>query len=262
MVFPNSLILTLGGLVAGILAGFLGIGGGTVLVPLMVALGYTPLQAVATSSLAIAIASISGSIQNWRMGYFDSQRVIYLGLPALFTAQIGVYLTSKFASYQLLTAFGLLLLTNIYLVDLKKHLIHLTNREPIQWINPVIARVCTGGAAGILAGLFSVGGGVIMVTMQVFLLGEPIKVAIQTSLGVIILTAISACLGHTLSNNVLFIEGTLLGIGGSLGVQVSTRILPKLPDNTVSLIFRLTLGLLSIYVFWQAWQVLHNNPLD
>ncbi|WNN92003.1 sulfite exporter TauE/SafE family protein [Gloeocapsopsis dulcis] len=255
---PNSLTLSLGGLVAGILAGFLGIGGGTVLVPLMVALGYTPLQAVATSSLAIAITSISGSIQNWRMGYFDSHRVLYLGLPALFTAQIGVYLASKFASYQLLIAFGLLLLTNIYLVDLKKRLINLTNREPTHRINPAIARVCTGGAAGLLAGLFGVGGGVIMVPMQILLLGEPIKIAIQTSLGVIILTAISACLGHTLSNNVLFIQGTLLGIGGLLGVQFSTRILPKLPDNTVSIVFRLTLGLLSLYVFWQAWQILHS----
>lgn len=257
MILPNLLTLSLGGLIAGILAGFLGIGGGTILVPLMVALGYTPLQAVATSSLAIVITSISGSIQNWRMGYFDSQRVIYLGLPALFTAQIGVYLASQFASYQLLIAFGLLLLTNIYLVDLKKRLVNLTSKEN-QRVNPAIARFCTGGAAGILAGLFGVGGGVIMVPMQMLLLGEPIKIAIQTSLGVIILTAISACLGHALSNNVLFIEGIVLGIGGLLGVQFSTRILPKLPDKTVSVIFRLMSGILSIYMFWQAWHILHS----
>ena len=35
------IILAGGGLIAGILAGFLGIGGGTVLVPLLLALGYT-----------------------------------------------------------------------------------------------------------------------------------------------------------------------------------------------------------------------------
>ena len=32
--------------------------------------------------------------------------------------------------------------------------------------------------------------------LQILWLGEPIKAAIQTSLGVIILTAISACIGH------------------------------------------------------------------
>ena len=52
------LLLTFSGIFTGILAGFFGIGGGTVLVPLLIALGYTPLQAVATSSLAIAITAI------------------------------------------------------------------------------------------------------------------------------------------------------------------------------------------------------------
>lgn len=62
------IILAGGGLVAGILAGFLGIGGGTVLVPLLVALGYTPIQAVATSSLSIVITAISGSFQKLAHG--------------------------------------------------------------------------------------------------------------------------------------------------------------------------------------------------
>ncbi len=72
------LILSGGGLFSGILAGLLGIGGGTILVPLLVAIGYVPVKAVATSSLAILITSISGSVQNWRMGYFDWKRVIFL----------------------------------------------------------------------------------------------------------------------------------------------------------------------------------------
>lgn len=59
------------GLVSGILAGLLGIGGGTLLVPLLVAIGYVTVKAVANSSLAILITSIFSSLQNWRMGYFD-----------------------------------------------------------------------------------------------------------------------------------------------------------------------------------------------
>lgn len=250
--------LSFGGLLAGILAGFLGIGGGTILVPLMVGLGYTPIQAIATSSLAIVITSISGSIQNWRMGYFDTQRVFYLGLPAMFTAQVGVYLASRFVAYLLLSAFGLLLLLNIYLVDLKNHLIRVNQPQSIA-INPAIARFCTGGTAGLLAGLFGVGGGVIMVPMQILLLGEPIKIAIQTSLGAIVFTAVAACFGHALSNNVLFIEGILLGVGGLLGTQFSTRLLPKLPESMISIIFRSMLGLLAIYIFWQAWQAFNSR---
>ncbi len=253
MILPNLFVLSVGGLVSGVLAGFLGIGGGTVVVPLLVALGYTPVQAIATSSLAILITSISGSVQNWRMGYLNGKRVIYLGLPALVTAQIGVYLAERFTPYLLLAAFGILLLVNIYLVELRKRLVA-DNTIQSQKFNPIISRIFTGSAAGILAGLFGIGGGVIMVPLQILLLGESIKVAIQTSLGVIVITAISACIGHTLSGNVLFTEGILLGIGGLLGAQFSTRILPRLPDEVVSIAFRTMLGVLSIYIFWQAWR--------
>lgn len=255
MISSILVVLAVSGLISGVLAGFLGIGGGTVLVPLLVALNYTPVQAVATSSLAILITSISGSIQNWRMGYFDFKRVISIGFPALLTAQLGVYLADRFLPYVLLMAFGLLLITNIYLVDLRQRLT--ANHQAIkqQTLNPVLARISTGSAAGILAGLFGVGGGVIIVPLQILLLGESIKVSIQTSLGVIIITAISACIGHALSGNVLFVEGVLLGIGGLLGVQISTRILPKLPDEVISFTFRTMLAILSVYIFWQAWEI-------
>lgn len=248
-------ILASGGLLSGVLAGFLGIGGGSVLVPLLVAVGYTPVQAVATSTLAISITAVSGSLQNWRMGYFNLRGVVALGFPALVTAQVGVYLASQFAPDLLLVAFGLMLLVNIYLVDLRKRIIAGAGAEnPQQRLNPAFARTATGGAAGLLAGLFGVGGGVIMVPLQILLLGETIKVAIQTSLGVIMITAVSACIGHALVGNVLFVEGVLLGAGGLLGAQFGTRYLPRLPDQVVSFAFRAMLAVLSVYVFWQAWK--------
>ena len=250
----NYAILASGGLVSGVLAGLLGIGGGVILVPLLVTLGYTPLQAVATSSLAILITAISGTVQNWRMGYFSAQRVIYLGIPAVFTAQLGVYWASRVASYLLLGALGLLLVLNVYLVELRKSITANEGSTEKVNFNPLVAKIGTGGAAGLLAGLFGVGGGVIMVPLQILLLGETIKVAIQTSLGVIVITAISACVGHALRGNVLFLVGIILGGGGLLGAQLGTRYLPKLPDSVVSLAFRAMLGILAIYMFWQAWR--------
>jgi uncharacterized protein len=252
----NWFALISGGLFSGILAGFLGIGGGTVLVPLQIALGYPPLQSVATSSLAIIITAISGTVQNWRMGYIDLQKVLLLGLPAIITSQIGVYLANHIANHILLIAFGCLLLLNIYLVEIRKKLSKKNHPTPQTTLNPLLARILTGGAAGLLAGLFGVGGGVIMVPLQILLLAETIKVAIQTSLGVIIITAISATLGHYLSGNILFIEGIVLGIGGLIGAQISTRFLPKLPDPVVSFAFTTFLAIMSIYMFWQGLKIL------
>jgi uncharacterized protein len=254
MLPSNWLLLVIGGLFSGILAGFLGIGGGTILVPIQVALGYPAITAVATSSLAIVITAISGSIQNWRMGYLSFNRVIALGFPAIITAQLGVEIATIIPSYVLLTTFGLLLLLNIYLVELRKRLAQKQGQNQEQNFNPFLARIFTGGVAGLLAGIFGVGGGVIMVPLQILLLGEAIKVAIQTSLGVIIITAISATIGHAAKGNILWIEGIILGLGGLIGAQISTRFLPKLPDHVVSIAFRSLLAILSVYIFFQAWQ--------
>ena len=283
MTINELLILAAAGLFAGILAGFLGIGGGTVLVPLLVALNYAPVQAVATSSLSIVITAISGSFQNWRMGYLSLTQVAGIGVPAVITAQVGVYLAGIFPPPLLLVTFGLLLWLNIYLVEVRKRLtaknlveevrknpqlpitnypLPITNdqlpKDSNVLVNPIFARIATGSAAGLLAGLFGVGGGVIMVPLQILLLGESIKTAIQTSLGVIVITAISATAGHAARGNVLWVVGLILGGGGLLGVQVSTRFLPRLSDRVVSLAFRSLLAILSIYVFWQAWQKFHN----
>ena len=258
MIYLPWLILSVAGLFSGVLAGFLGIGGGTVLVPFLVAMGYQPIQAVATSSLAILITSVSGSIQNWRMGNFDFKRVIAISFPAVITAQFGVFLARVIPDYFLLIAFGILLTSTIYLIEIRKRLTdndsEKQEKEEKPTFNPVIARLSTGSAAGILAGLFGVGGGVIMVPLQMLLLGEPIKVAIQTSLGVVVITAISACIGHALNGNVLLIQGVILAVGGLIGAQISTRMLPKLPDQVISLAFRTLLGILAVYMFWKAWQ--------
>ena len=285
MTVSELLILGAAGFFAGILAGFLGIGGGTVLVPLLVALKYAPVQAVATSGLSIVITAISGSIQNWRMGYLNLSKVAGIGFPAVITAQIGAYLAGIFPPYLLLVSFGLLLWLNIYLIEVRKHLTakkaeteqgklggqagqagqvgqeenaQLPNNSNILF-NPTFAKIATGSAAGLLAGLFGVGGGVIMVPLQILLLGESIKTAIQTSLGVIVITAISATAGHAVRGNVLWVVGLILGGGGLLGVQVSTRFLPRLSDRTISLAFRSLLAILSIYIFWQAWQKYSNG---
>lgn len=260
MIPTNLLILGIGGLASGILAGFLGIGGGTVMVPILVALGYQPIQGVATSALAITIIATSGTLQNWRMGYIKPLRVLLLALPALFTAQVGVYLAEQFSPTMLLLGFGLLMLVSIYLFEFRKRIITKqkddeNNGEKQQLGNPTIARIITGGTGGLLAGLFGVGGGVIMVPLQMILLGEPIKAAIQTSLGVIVVTSISASLGHYLNGNVVFVEGLFLGFGGLIGAQISTRFLPKLPSSIVSFAFRSLLIILAIYTFWKAWQI-------
>jgi len=259
-------LLSVAGLLSGVLAGFLGIGGGTLLVPVLIQLNalpipieFSPVEATATSSLAILVTSMAGSLQNWSMGYLRVDQIFLLGAPALVTAFLGTMVGDRIPPYLLLLGFALLLFSNLYLVSLKKSVISKAQFRESRMavgpaINPLTARIVTGSTAGFMAGLFGVGGGVILVPLQILLLGEKIKSAVRTSLGVIVMTSIAACAGHAINQNINWVAGLILGVGGLVGVQISTRYLPRLSNEAVTQLFRLLLVVLSIYIFFQAWQ--------
>ena len=268
-------VLVGGGVVAGVVAGLLGIGGGTLVVPLLVATGIEGLQATATSNLAIFLTATSGSLRNWKAGALRIRNVLALGIPAAIAGQLGVYVASDLLpEYALLSGFALLLLLNVYLISLKKQAISKATPAAVaglqagfddadrqqleQESNIAIARWGTGGLAGLTAGLFGVGGGVIMVPLQILLLNARIKLAIQTSLGAIVLTSLFNTLGHAARGNVIWMAGLGVGLGGLVGAQLGTRFLPKLPDRTVSLIFRALMLGLSAFTFYKAWQVFQS----
>lgn len=246
------LILAGGGLFAGVMAGILGIGGGFVIVSLLVALNYPFPQAVATSSLVIIMNSSAGSFYNWKMGYLNLQRVIYLAIPAIIFAPLGAYLTGEILEYILLIVFASFMLINIALIQLKQSIVA-KQHHSTKTFNPVASRAITGGLAGFLAGLLGIGGGVIMVPLQMLLLNEDIKTAVRTSLGVIVTATISSCVYHLSQGNVLFIPGLILGVSGMVGSQLGTRLLPKMSNSLVSKVFNLFLVSMALFNFWKAW---------
>ena len=248
------LILAGGGFVAGVLAGILGIGGGFIIVSLLIALNYPFPQAIATSSLVIIMSSSAGSFYNWRMGYLNLQRVIYLAIPAIIFAPLGAYLTGEIPEYILLIIFASFMLINIALIRLKTSIANKKHEsESTKKFNPITSRVITGGLAGFLAGLLGIGGGVIMVPLQMLLLNEDIKTAVRTSLGVIVAATISACVFHVVKGNVLFVPGLILGISGMVGSQAGTRLLPHMSNSLVSKFFSLFLVSMALFNFWKAW---------
>ena len=254
----NWLALAIGGVFSGVLAGILGIGGGFIIVSLLVALGYSPIQAVATSSLVIIMSSSTGSFYNWRMGYLDLQRVVYIAIPAILTAPLGAYLAGSIPDYVLLTVFSCFLLINIGLMRLRKRIVA-RETGSAKTFNPIVSRIATGAIAGFLAGLLGIGGGAIMVPLQLLLLNEEIKVAVRTSLGVIVTATISSCVLHATQGNVLFVPGLIVGIGGIIGTQFGARVLPNLPNSLVSQIFTVFLAAMAVLNFWQAWQSYQNT---
>lgn len=231
LTLPASLLLGCGGFFVGCLAGLSGIGGGLLLVPMMIGVGLSPVQAVGTSNFAKLMISTSGSWQRWRTGKLDLQKVAILGLPALLSAQIGAYSADKLPVYLLLSAFALLIPINICFISWRRKI---EQRELTvgSGQQSILGRSLAGSAAGLLAGLFGVGGRIVLIPLQILMLGETTEAAISTSLGVVFLSSMSACISHGFNGNVLFLEGSLLGIAGAFGAVLDTRCLQLIQERT------------------------------
>ncbi|MBE9149629.1 sulfite exporter TauE/SafE family protein [Coleofasciculus sp. LEGE 07092] len=249
---PSFFGLLLIGIITGLLAAILGIGGGLLMVPTLTYWGATPLQAVATSLVGIVLASASGTYQNWRMKQLNLTQVLLLAPPAMLMTEVGVWIANALPPKALLISFAALQVIAIYLISLKRKL------RPAQSTKTSIEQRIyqsegIGLLAGVLSGLFGVGGGIVMVPLQMLFLGETIKEAVRTSLGAILLISSWAIARHAASGNVLWLAGICLGSGALCGAQIGARLLFKLPEKLVTLLFRGLLLLMAGYMISKAF---------
>jgi hypothetical protein len=88
----STLMMVLLGIGVGIGAAFTGLGGGFLMVPLLLFMGYTAQKAVGTSFMAIFVISISALIAHNKLANVDYRAGILLGLGGILGAQIGARL--------------------------------------------------------------------------------------------------------------------------------------------------------------------------
>lgn len=239
------------------------------MVPALTFLDVPLIQATATSLIGVFLSAVSGSLRNLGAGELNWRVSLTLAAFGVMTAQGGAWLGDRLPDSTLALGFAALLLVTTYLMNLRQKLKQQSERAEVlsieetdltdkKDINPPLVSVAgIGLLAGVLSGLFGVGGGVVMVPLQMLLLGEPIKAAVRTSLGAIVAIAISGLAQHALNGNVLWIPGLCLGLGGIIGAQAGTRLLPRLPDQTVNFLFKFLLFALAAYMVVrgvQGWQ--------
>lgn len=87
-----GILLVLIGIVVGIAASFSGLGGGFIMVPLLLFLGYSAQKAVGTSFLAILVISVSAIIAHHKFNGVDFRAGILLGIGGIVGAQVGARL--------------------------------------------------------------------------------------------------------------------------------------------------------------------------
>jgi uncharacterized membrane protein YfcA len=98
------------GLLAGLFSALFGVGGGTVIVPLlMLGAAYPLRRATATSLAAVALISIAGAVTYALHGEVKPGAAAIVGIPAVVGAVAGTALQQRLATRTLTFAFAVLL---------------------------------------------------------------------------------------------------------------------------------------------------------
>lgn len=103
------------GLIAGLAAGFFGIGGGAVMVPAMtLLLGTDIVRAVATSLFVMGPSALIGSIQHAFQGNLRLEFAVPLALGIILGAQLGAFTTTRVPKIFVRRLFGAVLLYSAF----------------------------------------------------------------------------------------------------------------------------------------------------
>jgi hypothetical protein len=95
----------------GISSGLLGIGGGSVMVPIMVLAMNIPMHiTAATSMFTMIFTSTSGVIKHFSLDNIDFKFALLLVLGTIFGAQLGAYASKRISSVNLRRVFGVVLI--------------------------------------------------------------------------------------------------------------------------------------------------------
>jgi len=264
------LILLVCGVVAGTVGSLVGLGGGVIIVPVLLYLGstsesfeVTPQIAVGTSLLVIAFSSLSSSIS-----YFRQSKVDFRSALLFFTASgpgaiVGAFINNRMSGGAFLIGFGTFMIAVSFLLMMRgrwkkrntewsvTRTYHdtITNEHLTYGYTRKVA-LTVSFAVGILAGMFGVGGGALMMPVMLLLFHFPVHIAAATSMFMIFLSSIPGSITHGLYGNINWIFVIALAPGAWIGGQFGAYLSTKLKTRTLIIGLRAMLVLTGIRLIW------------
>lgn len=250
-------LYTFSGFMVGFIVGVTGVGGGSLMTPLLVLVfGIAPATAVGTDLLYAALTKFGGSFAHSRHGTVDWRVVRLLALGSVPAALTSLWLLHALAldPQHLKTLITGVLSTALVLTALallfKPYLQKLATRpdgavRELQAHHLVGATVATGALLGALVTISSVGAGALGVVVLLFLYPRiPTAKIVGTDIAHAVPLTLIAGLGHATLGTVDYgllgslLLGSLPGIylGSHLGVRIPERVLRPILATMLMLI--------------------------
>jgi uncharacterized protein len=227
--------LILFGFGVGILVGTTGMGGGSLMTPLLILVfGIKPVVAVGTDLAYAAITKTAGGFLHFRKGTVQTNLAFWLAAGSCPGAIIGVILLERLGLEDILLPLiaGALLLTGA-LVLFRAVMTDGANERDTVVLNArhKVAAVALGASVGFVLGLTSAGSGTLIAVGLIIGFRLAPRRVVGTDVFHAALLLWVAAIAHLFSGNVdLLLTATIL-IGSLPGVWLGTRLSTSLPER-------------------------------
>jgi len=220
------LLFIIGGLI-GVLSGFFGIGGGTVLVPILLLLGFEMKEAVGISITQMVFSSIYGSYLNVKKGSLELSEGLFVGVGGFVGGYLSGYITPHIPSIVLQFTFLAFVIFAIIKVALSKPYTDDSATKTLP--KPLLFII--GFGIGLVAISIGVGGSIILVPLLSGLLHYPIKKAVSAGLFFVVFSSFAGFLGRILHSGLNLKAGVIVGVGSLIGVWIGIWIKDRVQNH-------------------------------
>ncbi|MDH3298728.1 MAG: sulfite exporter TauE/SafE family protein [Gemmatimonadota bacterium] len=241
--FGGPGVLLMCGVMAGLVGGLLGIGGGIVLIPMLTAwAGFDQHSAHGTGIVAVAITALVGVVVYGRGEAIDVAAALQITIVALPATIVAARFSPRVSAARLRRIFGLFVIVVALILPFRDVLgggdFLLGGGMPVMLV--------LGAASGVISGLLGVGGGSVLVPGLVLITGFPQQLAQGTSLAVILPSSGAGALAHARIGQV---RGRLLPpilVGTFAGAWAGGAAALALPGQTLRIIFSVVLLFMGV----------------
>ena len=201
------------GMGVGAMSGFTGIGGGTILVPLLLLLGYDMKHAIGISVVQMVFSSVYGSYLNLKKGTLDIRMVLTIGAGGFTGALSSNFIVSALSGRTLeWIFFGFILFAlGRMFFETSEH------AEGVKKANPFVL-FAVGALLGALAISIGVGGSILLVPLLVGFLHVPLKNAISAGLFFVVFSSVSGLISLSSGGHIDYHHGLIIGVASMAGV--------------------------------------------
>jgi uncharacterized membrane protein YfcA len=218
----------------GIVVGLTGMGGGALMTPALILLGFDPTAAVANDLVAASINKSVGATVHWRRGSPNLRLASLLVIGSVPCAFAGGFIVKSVgdaaAQQDFLTTmigYALLFTAGTYSLRMYLQLRYVTGGNVVSDEAPrlrVVPTVLVGAVGGLLVGITSVGSGSLI--MVALLLMYPTLSAVRlvgTDLVQAVPLVLAAAVGHVLTEGVTWAVLIPLVVGGTPGTFLGAK---------------------------------------